>query len=71
MIYSFDVFVHVDIHTLFRTLEQARALLREGGLLMLSVANLCSKDGFARFKAQKDFKVAGFYCKLCALTFQS
>ena len=28
---------------------------------MLSVANLCSKMGFDRFKQQNQFKVAGFY----------
>ena len=51
IVYSFDVFVHVDIHTLFRTLSEVRSLLKEGGVFMLSVANLCSEEGFARFRA--------------------
>jgi len=28
---------------------------------MLSVANLCSEDGWKRFAAQREFKVSGFY----------
>jgi len=60
-IYSFDVFVHVDIHTLHRTLKQVGQILKPEGRMMLSVANLCSEIGFARFDKQKEFKVAGFY----------
>lgn len=47
--YSFDVFVHVDIHTLSRTLMQVHKLLKSGGMMMLSVANLCSETGYERF----------------------
>lgn len=53
--------VHCDIHTLSRTLGQVFKLLKPRGLMMLSVANLCSKLGYERFKSQKEFKVAGFY----------
>lgn len=53
--------VHVDIHTLFRVLKQVRTLLKPGGMMMLSVANLCSDLGFDRFQKQSSFKVAGFY----------
>ena len=59
--YSFDVMVHVDIHTLYRVLKQVRMLLKPGGLMMLSVANLCSESGFDRFSKQSNYKVAGFY----------
>lgn len=59
--YSFDVMVHVDIHTLFRVLKQVRILLKPEGYFMFSVANLCSENGFDRFSKQKNFKVAGFY----------
>ncbi len=36
-------------------------LLKPGGFMMLSVANLCSDLGFDRFSKQSNFKVAGFY----------
>ena len=63
-IYSFDVFVHCDIHTFYQTLLNIKPLLnKDHGLFFVSVANLCSKLGFERFKKQKAFKVAGFYCK--------
>ena len=47
--YCFDVFVHSDIHTVFRILKQVRQILKPGGHMMLSVANLCSDLGFERF----------------------
>lgn len=50
--YCFDVFVHVDIHTVFRTLKQVRQVLKPGGLMMMSVANFCSEKGFQRFAKQ-------------------
>lgn len=62
-IYSFDVFVHVDIHTFFHTLMNLRPLMTKDTLFFVSVANLCSTLGFDRFKKQRAFKVAGFYCK--------
>ena len=36
-------------------------------LVFISVANLCSELGFDRFKKQKSFKVAGFYCNLFSI----
>ncbi|CDW74331.1 UNKNOWN [Stylonychia lemnae] len=60
-IYSFDVFVHVDIHTFYHTLLNLKQVMSQDTLLFMSVANLCSQKGFDRFKKQKQFKVAGFY----------
>jgi hypothetical protein len=37
--------------------------MKKDALAFFSVANLCSELGFDRFKKQKSFKVAGFYCK--------
>lgn len=48
-IYCFDVLVHCDIHTINRVLRQARQILAPNGMLMISVANLCSDLGFSRF----------------------
>ena len=49
-IYSFDVFVHVDIHTLFQTLLNVKKMMKKDTLIFISVANLCSDKGFDRFK---------------------
>ena len=62
-VYSFDVFVHCDIHTFYQTLTNVRPVLKPGACFFVTVANLCSQMGFERFKKQKTFKVAGFYCK--------
>lgn len=63
-IYSFDVFVHVDLHTFYQTLLFLHPLLKPDGSthLFFSLANLCSDLGFDRFKKQKTHKVAGFCC---------
>lgn len=63
LIYSFDVFVHVDLHTFYHTLLNLKKLMNEKSRFIVSVANLCSELGFERFSKQKEFKVAGFYCK--------
>ena len=62
-IYSFDVFVHVDLHTFYQTLMNLKPLMTGETHLFMSVANLCSDLGFSRFSKQRSFKVAGFYCK--------
>lgn len=62
-VYSFDVFVHCDIHTFYQTLLCVKAVLKPRACFFVTVANLCSQMGFDRFKKQKNFKVAGFYCK--------
>jgi hypothetical protein len=62
-IYSFDVFVHVDLHTFYQTLLNLKPLMTSETRLFMSVANLCSDLGFSRFSKQRSFKVAGFYCK--------
>ena len=66
-IYSFDVFVHVDLHTFHQTLLNLKPLMTTETRLFLSVANLCSDLGFSRFSKQRSFKVAGFYCKFSGL----
>jgi hypothetical protein len=66
-IYSFDVYVHVDLHTFHQTLLNLKPLMTTETRLFLSVANLCSDLGFSRFSKQRSFKVAGFYCKFSDL----
>lgn len=41
-VYSFDVFVHCDIHTFYQTLVNVRPVLKPGACFFVSVANLCS-----------------------------
>lgn len=60
-LYCFDVLVHVDLHTIYQTLQQIRLLLKPGGKAFLSTANLLTPAGFRRFAAQSKYTVGGFY----------
>merc|ERR1712194_596106 len=53
--------VHMDIHQIFKTLRSARAMLRPGGSIFLSFANLLAPDGWRRFARQRQYTVGGFY----------
>lgn len=59
-IYAFDVFVHVDLHTLREYLIRIHELLRPGGKCFFSAANVLSPEGWRRFSAQGRASVAGF-----------
>eukprot|EP00930_Biecheleria_cincta_P003199 TRINITY_DN104132_c0_g1_i1.p1 TRINITY_DN104132_c0_g1~~TRINITY_DN104132_c0_g1_i1.p1 ORF type:complete len:344 (-),score=72.98 TRINITY_DN104132_c0_g1_i1:563-1594(-) len=61
VVYSFDVFVHLDLHQMRQTLCSIRALLRPGGQCFLSFANLLAPAGWQRFARQKRYSVGGFY----------
>eukprot|EP00933_Yihiella_yeosuensis_P050999 TRINITY_DN48823_c0_g1_i1.p1 TRINITY_DN48823_c0_g1~~TRINITY_DN48823_c0_g1_i1.p1 ORF type:complete len:343 (+),score=52.49 TRINITY_DN48823_c0_g1_i1:29-1030(+) len=61
VIYSFDVFVHMDIHQMRHTLSCIKSMLRPEGLCFLSFANLLAPAGWRRFSRQKQFTVGGFY----------
>jgi len=60
-VYSFDVFVHLDLHQMRRTLRSIRKLLRPGGLCFISFANILAPDGWRRFVRQQQYSVGGFY----------
>lgn len=62
-IYCFDVFVHTDSHIFYKTLQNLKPLLAddETSRVFVSVSNICSKLGFERFAAQKEYKVQGFF----------
>merc|ERR1712194_901281 len=53
--------VHMDIHQIFKTLCSARAILRPGGSIFLSFANLLAPDGWRRFARQRQYTVGGFF----------
>ncbi len=60
-IYSFDVFVHLDLHTQWSYLQEFSRVLRPGGRAFLHTANLASEDGWKRFESQGVYRVEGFY----------
>jgi len=60
-VYAFDVFVHLDLHTIWRYFQSIRRTLREGGVAFLHTANLKSPDGWRRFASQQTYKPEGFY----------
>lgn len=60
-IYAFDVFVHVDVHTIWQYLQYIHSMLSDTGVAFISTANICSTLGWNRFSNQKRFTVGGFY----------
>lgn len=61
LVYSFDVMVHVDLHTIFAYLKQIKLLLAPTGKAFLHTANLTAPLGFERFSKQKSCTAGGFY----------
>eukprot|EP00931_Biecheleriopsis_adriatica_P006016 TRINITY_DN107484_c0_g1_i1.p1 TRINITY_DN107484_c0_g1~~TRINITY_DN107484_c0_g1_i1.p1 ORF type:complete len:339 (+),score=69.58 TRINITY_DN107484_c0_g1_i1:41-1057(+) len=61
VVYSFDVFVHMDLHQMRHSLRCIYALLRPGGRCFVSFANLLAPDGWHRFAKQSHYSVGGFY----------
>jgi len=59
--YSFDVFVHLDLHTQFRYLHQMHALLEAGGRAFVHTANLRAPHGWNRFASQPAPSIRGFF----------
>jgi len=60
-LYSFDVFVHLDLHTQWKYLREISRALKPGGRAFLHTANLAAPGGWARFAEQDHFAVQGFY----------
>eukprot|EP00913_Durusdinium_trenchii_P013207 g12396.t1 len=59
VVYSFDVFVHMDLHEMRHTLTCIQSILRPGGLLFVSFANLLAPEGWRRFARQKHYSLQG------------
>jgi SAM-dependent methyltransferase len=59
--YSFDVFVHLDLHTQWQYIDALARGLKPGGRAFLHTANLTTDNGWARFAAQPHFTVGGYY----------
>ena len=60
-VYSFDVFVHMDLHTIWKYLNHIKVMLRPKGRAFVSTSNLMAPLGWKRFSKQKKFSVGGFY----------
>ena len=60
-VYSFDVFVHLDLHTMWRYFNEIRIILKEGGKAFIHTTNLKAPDGWRRFSSQKAYTIEGHY----------
>lgn len=60
-LYSFDVFVHLDLHVQWRYLQAIAAALKPSGKGFLHTANLTAPTGWERFADQGQYRVEGFY----------
>jgi SAM-dependent methyltransferase len=60
-IYSFDVFVHLDLHTQWAYLKEISRVLKPGSRAFLHTANLATDEGWKLFSSQSRFDVTGFY----------
>lgn len=60
-VYSFDVFVHLDLHTIWPYFQAIHRMLRPGGHAFISTSNILAPLGWERFSRQKKYSVGGFY----------
>jgi len=60
-LYSLDVFVHLDLHTIWKYIREIESSLRPGGHAFLHTANLTAPGGWERFAAQDRYYPEGFY----------
>lgn len=61
LIYSFDVFVHLDLHTIWKYFQEIRRALKKGGKAFLHTTNLKAPGGWERFTSQAEYMVEGHY----------
>jgi len=60
-VYSFDVFVHLDLHTMWNYFNEIGAVLKKGGKAFIHTSNLMTPEGWKRFSKQKKYSVEGHY----------
>jgi SAM-dependent methyltransferase len=60
-IYSFDVFVHLDLHVMWTYLQEIARVLKPGGRAFLHTSNLTAPGGWAHFSPQEKFSVGEHY----------
>jgi SAM-dependent methyltransferase len=60
-VYAFDVYVHFDMHSLWRHLQGIERLLRPGAHALIHTANLTAPLGWANFASQERYTVEGHF----------
>jgi len=60
-IYAFDVFVHLDLHTLWKYFQEIAGVLKSGGRAFIHTTNLRAPDGWKRFVSQNEYSILGHY----------
>jgi SAM-dependent methyltransferase len=60
-LYSFDVFPHLDLHTMWKYVREMRRTLKPGGKALVHTANLRAPGGWERFSAQDEYSIEGHY----------
>jgi SAM-dependent methyltransferase len=60
-LYSFDVFVHLDLHTIWKYVQEIERTLRRGGHAFLHTANLTAPGGWNNFAAQVGYRPETHY----------
>jgi SAM-dependent methyltransferase len=61
LLYSFDVFVHLDLHTIWSYIREVAAALRPGGHAFLHTANLTAPGGWESFESQERYRPESHY----------
>eukprot|EP00026_Physarum_polycephalum_P015403 Phypoly_transcript_16075.p1 GENE.Phypoly_transcript_16075~~Phypoly_transcript_16075.p1 ORF type:complete len:261 (+),score=37.30 Phypoly_transcript_16075:90-872(+) len=61
VIYAFDVFPHVDLHSIWQWLRAMNVAIKPGGYVFISTANLAAPGGWTRFAQQTKYSAGGFY----------
>lgn len=60
-VYAFDVFVHLDIHEMWKYFRAFRAILKDGGRAFVHTTNLMAPGGWARFQQQSGYSIEGHH----------
>jgi|GEM_PF-1164654 len=60
-VYSFDVFVHLDLHTMRNYFSEINLILKQGGKAFIHTTNLKAPDGWKRFSSQDTYTIEGHY----------
>lgn len=60
-VYSFDVFVHMDLHAIFKYFRQIRQILNTNGKVFLHTSNLKTVNGWEKFNSQEYYSPEDFY----------
>lgn len=60
-IYCFDVMVHLDLHTIWRYVQELTVTLKPSGRAFLHTANLTAPGGWESFARQREYRPEGHY----------